>query len=134
MFLSPHAPETLLGSFVFGRRLCSPTAISPAFAVDEELHGPERCVVLEGGVVEFPFDPLVVLLHTQVELAEVAGRSRVGGHREGPWRGPRRRVSCTGSTRPVVRANRFAMPLTHDAVRLVHIRPEELIQPDLHRP
>ena len=124
----------MLSSLVFGSRLCSPTTISPAFAVDEELHSPKWCVVLEGGVVKFPFDPLVVLLHTQVELAEVAGRSRVGGHREGPWRGPRRRVSWTGSTRPVVRANRFAMLLAHDAVRLMHIGPEELIQPDLHRP
>jgi len=124
MFLPPHALETLFGSLVLGRLLCAPTAISPAIAVDNQLYSPERYIVLDDGVVEFPLDPPVTLLQIHVELAEV-----VGGHL-----GPRRRGSLTGSIRHVVRASRLAMLLAHDTIRLVHVRREELVQPDLHRP
>ena len=124
MFLPPHALETLFGSLVLGRLLCAPTAISPAIAVDDQLYSPKRYVVLDDGVVEFPLDPPVTLLQIHVELAEV-----VGGHL-----GPRRRGSRTGSIRPVIKANRLAMLLAHDAIRLVHVRREELVQPDLYRP
>ena len=44
-------------------------------------------------------------------------------------------MSRTGSTRSVVKAGRLGiMLLAHHAVRLVHVRREELVQPDLHRP
>jgi len=113
----------VLGGLVFCQLLCVPTPISPAIAVNDQLYIPERHVVLNDGVVEFPLDPPVILLQIHVELAEV-----VGGEL-----GPQRRVSRMGSIRPVVKANKLAMQLAHNAIRLVHVRREELVQPDLHR-
>jgi len=118
--LATYALEALFGGLVLGRLLCAPTAISPAIAVGDQLYSPKRYVVLNDGVVEFPLDPPVTLLQIHVELAEV-----VGGHL-----GPRSRGSRTGT---IIKANRLAMLLAHDAIRLVHVRREELVQPDLHR-
>ena len=111
--LGTHARETLFGGLVLGRLLRAPTAISPEIAVDDELYGPARYVVLDDNVVEFPLGPLVALLQKHVQWSEV-----IGGH-------------LGTSTRPVVKAN---MLLAHDAIRLMHVRREELVQPDLHHP
>ena len=61
---------TLLRCLDHGRPLCDPTAISPAIAVDEELHSTNRYVVIDDGFVEDPLDPLPIRLQTRVELAE----------------------------------------------------------------
>ena len=106
-------------------------AITPAIAVDEEFHGPKRYVVLGDGIAEDPLDLLVIRLQTHVELPEGGEHGRLDGH-HGGIDGHHGGI---GWHRGIIKANWFGiMLLAHHAERLVHVRREELVQPDLHRP
>ena len=110
---------------------------TPALTIDESLGNPKRCGIaaFSDSIVKDPLDRLAMLLQALVEQAEMAERGRVGdcpaGLRRWCWRrmAPDRRIEL------VVKTNGGeAVLLAHDAVRLTHVRREELVQPSLYTP
>ena len=130
-----HVPETLLSSLVLSRPLGVATALTPRDAIDESLGGPvgRRLGDVGGSVVKDPLDRLVLLLQTLVKQTEVAevrdGERRPAGLGGRRWRCMRH----DGGLQLVVGAEGAqAVLLAHDAIRLVNVGPEELVEPCLH--